>query len=124
MMVLEQRFMERVPNLLHDISESLKTIAACKQAVEPESYVWVFTAEQAYCSETYDVVVRVFSTEDKAREFMHGFIHEDGDEPIVRFVERHGWSVEFDEPDHYMACEDMSYPECHVECTITKCKIE
>ena len=40
MTVLEQRFMERVPNLLGDIAESLETIAKAKQ---PKQKVWVLT---------------------------------------------------------------------------------
>lgn len=40
MTVLEQRFMERVPNLLSGIAESLETIAKAKQ---PKQTVWVVT---------------------------------------------------------------------------------
>lgn len=89
---------------------------------EPE-YVYVFTAEQAYDEKTYDTIVKAFSSEEAAQEFLNTFIHDDGDEPITEYVEKHGWSVENDEPNYYMACEDGNYQANHIECTITKCEI-
>ena len=96
-------------------------------------YVWVFTAEQAYDYDSYDVIVRTFATEESARRFLHDFVYapaSDGtivdseEESIAQYAERNGWDVEYDEPDFYMAHAEGSYPSDHVECRITKCEIE
>ena len=122
MTVLEQRFMERVPGLLHDLTEAIQGLTeAVKPKQEPE-HVWVFTAEQAYDYCSCEVVVKTFGTEESARRFLHDFIHE-GDDSIARCVEEKGWCVDSDEPDHYMAYREGSYPQDHVDCTITKCEI-
>jgi len=120
MTVLEQQFMERVPNLLHDISESLHAIAESK----PE-YVWVFTGEQAWDGECADIIVKVFPTEDAAVKYMHDFLLDDGgDESILQYVKRKDWEVEHDESMLYRACKQGYYPTDHIELTITKCEIE
>jgi len=64
MTVLEQRFMERVPNLLGDIAESLETIAKTKQ---PKQTVWVVTFLNDFEWER-NVSVNVFGTEEEARK--------------------------------------------------------
>lgn len=124
MTVLEQRFMERVPGLLHDLTEAIQglTEAVMPKQEEP-GCVWVFTAEQVYdlCAE--DVIVKTFKTQDAARRFLHDFIHEGGDDSITEYVKEHEWVVEVDEPDHYLAYESGYYVNGHVECTITKCEI-
>lgn len=131
--VAEQRFLEQVPSLLRDMSKSLEIIAGKKQAEKPEKYVWVFTAEQAWDYVTEDVIVRTFDSEKKARKFLHDFVYkpasdgsiEDSDEEsIAKYAKRKGWDVECDEPDHYRAYPEGSYPEEHIECRITKCKVE
>ena len=119
MTALEQRFMERVPNLLHDISENLQAIS---DNLQPKS-VWVFTGEQAWDGEVADIIVKTFRTREAAQKFMHEFIHEDGDESIVDYVKRKDWSVEMDEPDLYRAYGDQ-YATDHIEITITECNIE
>lgn len=86
--------------------------------------VYVFTAEQAWDGEVADIIVKTFRTRAAAQEFMHEFIHEDGDESIENYVKRKGWEVEMDEPDLYRACEDGYYPTNHIEITITECNIE
>ena len=90
---------------------------------EPEK-VYVFTAEQAWDGEVADVIVRTFRTREAAQEFMHKFIHEDGDESIEDYVKRKGWEVEMDEPDLYRAYDDCGYPTDHIELTITECDVE
>lgn len=90
---------------------------------EPEK-VYVFTAEQAYDGEVADVVVRTFRKKEAAHEFMHKFIHDGGEESIEEYVKRKGWSVEMEDPDLYMACEDGYYSTDHIEITITECNIE
>jgi len=92
-------------------------------ANDPEK-VYVFTAEQAWDGEVADTIVKTFGSEDAARKYMHEFIHEDGDEPIVDYVERHGWTTEYDEPNLYRAYNDGYYSDSHIECTITECEIQ
>ena len=90
---------------------------------EPEK-VYVFTAEQAWDCEVIDTIVKTFRTREAAQEFMHKFIHEDGDESIKDYVKRKGWEVEMDEPDLYRAYYDGRYSTDHIEITITECNIE
>lgn len=90
---------------------------------EPEK-VYVFTAEQAWEGEAADIIVKTFRTREAAREFMHKFIHEDGDESIEDYVKRKGWEVEMDEPDLYRAYDDGRYSTDHIETTITESNIE
>jgi len=127
--------MEQVPSLLRDISRSLKAIAEKRQAEEPAGCVWVFTAEQTYDMENFDVVVRTFFTEEIARRFLHDFVYapaSDGsltgtdtdEESLADFVEKDHWVVEYDEPDFYMAYPEGCYQSDHIECRITKCEIE
>lgn len=116
--------MERVPGLLHDLTEAIQGLAERMPEKDPE-YVWVFTAEQAYDYVVEDVVVKTFRTERSAQDFLYDFIHDGADgESIVEHANENGWDVEFDEPDHYRAFTPGSYAEDHVECSITKCKIE
>lgn len=122
MTVLEQRFMQQVPGLLHDIAESLKTIA--KKVAEEPKYVWVFTAEQTYGYEVLDVIVQAFGTEDAAHEFLHDFVYGGGDDSIANMVKTRDWEVEVDEAELYRAFPEGRYAEEHVELTITKCKIK
>ena len=125
MTVLEQRFMERVPSLLHDIAESLATIAGKMADKEPQvKKVWVFTAEQAWDGEAADVIVKTFATEQAAQKHLHDFVYNDGDETIAEYVKKHDWKVEMDEPWLYRAYDEGRYPTDHVECTITECEIE
>lgn len=120
MTILEQRFMEMVPNQLRDICQTLKVIADSIKAQTTQT-VWVFTAEQASCGSVEDTIVKAFPTEEAAQEYMHSFIYEDGDETIAAYVKRNGWEVEMDEPDLYRAYGE-DYCTDHVECTISKCE--
>lgn len=65
MTVIEQRFMELVPNLLNDIAKSLETIAKAKQ---PKQTVWVVTFLNDCEWELPNVSVNVFGTEEEARK--------------------------------------------------------
>lgn len=121
MTILEQRFMEMVPNQLRDICQTLKVIADSIKAQTMQT-VWVFTAEEASGGSVEDTIVKAFPTEEAAQEYMHHFIYEDGDETIAAYVKRNGWEVEMDEPDIYRAYSDGYYCTDHVECTITKCE--
>ena len=67
MTVLEQRFMERVPSLLSDIANSLKTIAAVKSAEERKK-VYVVTFLNDFKYGPPGVSVNVFATEEEARK--------------------------------------------------------
>lgn len=113
--------MERVPGLLHDLTEAIQGLT---ETVKPkQECVWVFTAEQAYNGSTEDVIVKTFKTAEAARKFMQDFIHEDGDKTIAEYVKEYEWDVEVDQPDLYKAYEPGYYANDHVECTITKCEI-
>ena len=125
MTVLEQRFMERVPNLLQSIAESLATIAGKTADKKPQAKkVWVFTAEQAWDGEAADVIVQTFATEQAAQDYLHDFVYKDGDETIAEYVKKHGWEVDEDEPWLYRASSPGYYPTDHVECTITECEVK
>ena len=115
MTVLEQRFMERVPDLLHDIAGSLETIAK-KQ--ETPKYVWVFVADQAVNDDTLDTLTEVFATEEAAHKYMYDFVN--GEEGELEYANKHGWNVEINEPDHYCAYEEGYYLGNHVQATIEK----
>jgi hypothetical protein len=117
--------MERVPNLLHDIAESLQTIAGKMADKKPQvKKVWVFTAEQAWDGEVAEVIVKTFATEQAAQDYLHGFVYKDGDETVAEYVKKHDWEVEQDEPWLYRAFKPGYYPTDHVECTITECEIK
>lgn len=121
MTVLEQKFMERVPDLLHDLTEAIQGLT---EVVKPkQECVFVFTCEQAYDGCAEDVIVKTFKTDKAARKFMQSFIHEDCDDSIAEYVKEYEWDVEVDEPDLYKAYEPGYYANGHVECTITKCEI-
>ena len=116
--------MERVPNLLHDVAESLSAIATNTQPSQP-ACVWVFTCEQAWDGQYADIIVHVFSAEDAATMYMHDFLLDDGgDESIRDYVKRKDWDVEMDEPMLYRAYKQGCYGTDHIELTITKCEIE
>ncbi len=122
---LEQRFMERVPDLLHDIAESLQTIAGKMADKKPQvKKVWVFTAEQACDGEVTDTIVETFATEQTAQDYLHDFVYWEGDETIAEYAKKHDWEVEQDEPWLYRAFKPGYYPTDHVECTITECEIK
>jgi hypothetical protein len=116
--------MERVPNLLQSIAESLATIAG-KMADKKQQVkkVWVFTAEQAWYGDADDVIVHTFATEQAAQDYLHDFVYKDGGETIAEYVKKHGWEVYEDEPWLYRAC-GKDYCSDHVECTITECEVK
>lgn len=130
MTILEQRFMQQVPDLLHDIAKGVQAIAD-----QTPRQVYVFTAEQAYEGDTFDVVVRVFASEESARKFLHSFVYapaSDGnlvgidveDESLAEYVRQNEWDVETDEPDFYKAYEPGYYMHGHIECRITRCETQ
>ena len=127
MTVLENRFYEIVPTALWNISKTNEAILKilAERLPEEKQYVWVFTAEQAWEGDTEDTIVRTFATEEAARKHLQEFITGDGeDESIRQYVERKGWEVDCDEPDHYRVFEDGYYANNHIECTIIKCEIK
>jgi hypothetical protein len=116
--------MERVPNLLQSIAESLATIAGKTADKKPQvKKVWVFTAEQAWDGEVADVIVQTFATEQAAQGYLHDFVYEDDDDSTAEYVKKHDWVVEQDEPWLYRAFKPGYYPTDHVECTITECEV-
>ena len=118
---LEQRFMQRVPNTLNDISNTLQAIA---ENLHP-TCVWVFTGEQAWDGEVADIIVKAFPSEDAAVKYMHDFLLDDGgDESIRQYVERKDWEVELDVPMLYRASRHGYDATDHIELTLTKCVIE
>ena len=84
---------------------------------EPE-YVWVFTADQVADDDAFDVITEVFATEEAAKEHLHEFVY--GDEGELEYAEKRGWTVEYNEPDHYRAFEEGYYSGNHTELTIEK----
>ena len=127
MTALEQRFLERVPNLLQSIAESLATIAGKTADKKPQvKKVWVFTAEQCYDAEALDTIVKAFATEQAAQDCLHDFVYNDGAVTIAEYVKnvkKHDWEVEQDEPWLYRAYAKGDYPTDHVECTVTECEV-
>lgn len=86
--------------------------------------VYVLTIEQAWDGEIADTIVKVFKTKKSAKQYMHKFINDDGDETIVDYVKRKGWEVEINEPDIYRAYNTGYYPTDHIEITIHDCVTE
>ena len=121
--MLEQRFMEVVPDQLRSIASSLKTIAEQKQAAEPQC-VWVFTADQVWDGCIENLVVNTFATEEAAKKFLYDFVHDGGEESIEASVKERNWVVDNDEPGLDRVFEDGYYIHGHVECMVTKSEIE
>ncbi len=71
MTVLGQRFLERVPNLLQDISDNLQTIAGKKE--QPEK-VWV-VKQESNCDGEYLFNVVVCKDYETARKVMGKEVH-------------------------------------------------
>lgn len=115
MNIIEQRFMESVPSTLHDIAKSLETIAKQKEEPKPQT-VWVFCADQVCDDDVFDVIMEVFSTEDAALNHLHEFVH--GDDGELAYAKKRGWTVEYDEPNHFKSYEDGYYSGNHTECTV------
>lgn len=116
--------MERVPNLLHDIAESLATIAGKTADKKPQvKKVWVFTAEQACDGEVAEIIVQTFATEQAAQDYLRDFVYKDGDKTIAEYVKKHDWDVEQDE-SWFWAFKTGDYQNDHVECKITECEIK
>ena len=88
---------------------------------EPE-YVWVFTADQVSDDDVFDVITEVFATEEAAKEHLHEFVY--GDEGELECAEKRGWTVEYNEPDHYRAFEEGYYSGNHTELTIEKKEVK
>lgn len=88
--------------------------------------VYVFTAEQAYKGDFEDTIVKVFTTEDKAKAFMEKFLNEEEDgESIKGWIKgQYDWHITSDDPTLFRANERMDYPNNHVECTIWECEAE
>jgi hypothetical protein len=118
MTLLEQKFFEMVPSALRGIENALTSIANKMAAQQPE-YVWVFTAEQTADDDTFDLITKVFATEQAARKYLDEFVHDD-DEGELAYAKKRGWTVEYDEPDHYRAYEEGYYLGNHTEAKIEK----
>ena len=121
MTVLEQRFMQQVPDLLHDIAEGVKAIAE-----QTPKYVYVFTADQVWDDDPADLIVETFATEEAARAYLHNFVHKsaEGDISVAEVSRQCGWITEYDEPDLYRAFWKDHYSTDHTECQITRCEIK
>lgn len=118
MTVAEERYMTVVPGALRDIARSLKEMT---ERLAPK-HVYVFCANQAWDGDTADTVIRVFGSEEDARKHLREFVH--GAEGELDYAEKHGWTVELDEPDIFRAFKGETgtndYPNNHTEAFITK----
>ena len=85
-------------------------------------YVWVFTAEQAYNGEVFNKLTMAFSTEEKAKAYMHDFVH--GKYGEYQYAQKHGWNIDVDNPDHFMAYEEGYYNSNHTEAEVIMLKVE
>ena len=84
--------------------------------------VWVFTADQAYKDEVLDKITKVFSTEEKAKAYMHDFVH--GEDGEYQFAQKHGWDIDVDNPDHFMTYEEGYYISNHTEAEVLQLEVE
>jgi hypothetical protein len=82
----------------------------------------VFTADQVADDDVFDVITEVFATEEAAKEHLHEFVY--GDEGELEYAEKRGWTVEYNEPDHYRAFEEGYYSGNHTELTIEKKEVK
>ena len=85
-------------------------------------YVWMFIADQAYKDEVLDKITKVFSTEEKAKAYMHDFVH--GKDGEYQFAQKHGWEIAVDNPDHFMAYEEGYYNSNHTEVEVIQLQVE
>ena len=84
-------------------------------------YVWVFTADQTCDDEVMDKITKVFSTEENARAYMHDFVH--GEDGEYQFAKKHGWDIDVDNPDHFMAYEEGYFNSNHTEAEVIKLQV-
>lgn len=122
MTVLEQKFLEMVPNTLRSISKSLESIDKKIAVEQPARYVWVFTADQVADGDAMDVITEVYATEEAARQHMHEFVYADDGELL--YAKKRGWEVEINEPDHFRSFEEGYYTDNHTEATIEKKEVK
>lgn len=104
---------------LYNVYDTMLDLLEVKD--EPE-YVWVFTADQVADDDVFDVITEVFATEEAAKEHLHEFVY--GDEGELEYAEKRGWTVEYNEPDHYRAFEEGYYSGNHTELTIEKKEVK
>lgn len=114
---LEQKFYERVPGLLHDISKSLEAIAGKKQAEKPEVNIWVLFAESLYDYQLEGRLIRVFYSEDEARKAYDEEVKTDR-----KAAEERQYEINEDN-DFFEAYPDGSWGTSHMTVELKKCKI-
>ena len=84
-------------------------------------YVWVFIVNQASNDETLATIVKVFATEEAALKYLHDFV--EGDEGERAYAEKHGWKIDEDCADWFLAYKEGYYCGNHTECSIEKKEI-
>ena len=89
---------------------------------EPKQTVWVFVANQVSDGEMFDTITDVFTTEEAARKHLYEFVH--GDEGEHEHAEKCGWTIKYDDPDYFQACEDDYYCTNHTEAMIEKKEVK
>lgn len=111
MTVLEQRFMQQVPGLLHDIAESLKTIAKDKNN---DGEIWIVFAESLCDYELIGRHIQVYLSEEEARSCFKNYVDE-----VRKTCEENEWEIE-DREDFFESYPDGSWGTSHETVEIQK----
>lgn len=104
---LEQKFMDQVPHLLRDISESLKAIAGNGQAKEPAG-IWVLFSESLYDYELMSRDIQVFTGEAEAREAFKAAVAD-----ARSAANENNWTIGTDNDYFFEAYPDGSWGTSH-----------
>lgn len=80
--------------------------------------VWVFTAQQVYDCETFDLIVEVFDNKEDAISYMKKFVKEAKED-----IKTNGWQIDEDCDTWFVSFEPFRYPENHVEFSVDEKEI-
>lgn len=103
--------MQQVPGLLHDIAESLKTIAKDKNN---DGEIWVVFAESLCDYELIGRHIQVYLSEEEARSCFKGYVDE-----VRKTAEENEWEIE-DREDFFESYPDGSWGTSHETVEIQK----
>ena len=117
MNILEQKFMELVPDVLRSISKSVASIDK-KMTVQQPAYVWVLFYESLDDYQLAGRRLQVFLDEEEARKAF-GIAADES----RRIAETSGWEVGHDDEDYFDAYPDGSWGTSHETVELKKCQV-
>ena len=79
--------------------------------------IYVFTADQAFDGECFDLIVKAFAKKEDAAKELNSFKED------VRKDIKESWEIERDDEDVYRASQSMDYANQHVELMISEVEV-